>query len=107
VSGLPRHPANPHSPTAPGQPHHPSLLPASPANNPAGSLAPRGTRPRVDISAELPTGPSAVRPSGLDADDPVAFHEDSGTLVEEPSESRRHPTFPGTPTGIRWDGRLQ
>jgi hypothetical protein len=26
-----------------------------------------------------------VLPSGLDADDPVAFHEDGGTLVEEPS----------------------
>jgi hypothetical protein len=33
-----------------------------------------------------------VLPSGLDADDPVAFHEDGGTLVAEPST--RKATFP-------------
>jgi hypothetical protein len=33
-----------------------------------------------------------VLPSGIDADDRVAFHEDGGTLVEEPST--RKATFP-------------
>ena len=49
-----------------------------------------------------------VLPRGLDADDPVAFHEHvaAGSRSSRPG-SHLPPTFPGTPTGSRWDGRLK
>ena len=55
-----------------------------------------------------PTSVGRVLARGLDADDPVAFHEHvaAGSRSSRPG-SHLPPTFPGTPTGSRWDGRLK
>ena len=93
MSGLPRHPANPHSPTAPDQPHHPSLLPASPASNPAGSLAQGQTPPRSK-------GHSSISPP-ITSSSPVASSDNDfcyGTGFPEP-------IAPGTPNLSGWAAR--
>jgi hypothetical protein len=42
-----------------------------------------------------------------DADDPVALHEDVAPWSGNLDWKATFPNLPGTPTGSRWDGRLQ